>query len=236
MAAFGFPYHGPLPPTLEQKAVWNYFDSIPDITNGFSFESLELEALRQSARRLGTKSVEAAVSHYEATHDPLTGTLNRAGLQEVLEHHLSRGDDIALLYVDGDKMKTVNSTFGRDGGDEVIKGTAGVLSKSLRKGDSLARIGGDEFLVVLDTRPRPNSKNSRQQIGVVQVRISTETQRYLEANPRLASVGFHISVGHAAWEKGMSIEQVRRNAEILMDETKLGHHQRIDLTNAPNQT
>jgi diguanylate cyclase (GGDEF)-like protein/PAS domain S-box-containing protein len=90
--------------------------------------------------------------------DPLTGVLNRRGLSEVLDRELrirqrSRGQLVAAL-IDYDDFKNVNEQFGHAVGDMALAETAKRLQRALRPRDSLARIGGDEFVVLLcDTGP-----------------------------------------------------------------------------------
>ena len=88
-----------------------------------------------------------------AFRDPLTGLLNRRRMQDVLETSVlqARLDNtgVALLYLDIDRFKAINDDHGHLAGDAVLVATAQRLRGRLRRGDQIARIGGDEFLVVL---------------------------------------------------------------------------------------
>ncbi len=94
-----------------------------------------------------------------AEHDGLTGLYNRSYFQQELERvveRVRRADGIccALLYIDLDNFKYVNDTLGHTAGDRLIIEIAGILNKRARKSDLIARIGGDEFSVLLfDTTP-----------------------------------------------------------------------------------
>jgi diguanylate cyclase (GGDEF)-like protein len=83
--------------------------------------------------------------------DSLTGTLNRAGLLAVLEQKIRAGEGelMALLYIDLDQFKPVNDAHGHPVGDEVLKAFAARLRRRVRPTDSVARMGGDEFIVLL---------------------------------------------------------------------------------------
>ncbi len=91
--------------------------------------------------------------HFMATHDPLTQLLNRrellARMSKVLGHAPRGGSKLAVLFADLDGLKTVNDTFGHAAGDELIIEVARRIAALVRDDDLAARIGGDEFVVVL---------------------------------------------------------------------------------------
>jgi diguanylate cyclase (GGDEF)-like protein len=93
---------------------------------------------------------EGRIAHM-ARHDVLTGLPNRAHLLEVLDAalHDARADDgVAVLFLDLDRFKQVNDTLGHLMGDDLLKAVAGRLRDTVRHTDLVARIGGDEFVVV----------------------------------------------------------------------------------------
>jgi diguanylate cyclase (GGDEF)-like protein len=85
--------------------------------------------------------------------DPLTACLNRRGLDQVLNQAVSSasrfGGEVALLAIDIDYFKTINDTFGHLAGDAVLRELAELLAQSSRGGDVVARVGGEEFVVLL---------------------------------------------------------------------------------------
>lgn len=92
---------------------------------------------------------------YAATHDDLTGLLNRPGFQSIYEHVAARerghgGPSAALLFIDLDGFKQVNDVHGHEAGDLLLELVAGRIRRTVRTSDAVARIGGDEFLVLLD--------------------------------------------------------------------------------------
>lgn len=95
---------------------------------------------------------QRALTH-QATHDPLTDLLNRRGVMELLGKEIVRSgrhaEPLALGMCDIDHFKRINDTWGHPVGDEVLCGLAGLLKAALRDYDLVARIGGEEFLLVL---------------------------------------------------------------------------------------
>ena len=91
---------------------------------------------------------------YQATHDSLTGLVNRAEFERYLERALRRahadGSEHALCYLDLDQFKIINDTSGHIAGDELLRQLAEVLKAKVRKSDLLARLGGDEFAVLVE--------------------------------------------------------------------------------------
>lgn len=98
------------------------------------------------------RRAEQALEHL-AGHDPLTDLPNRHRLQRELRfaitHAAQTGDGLAVLYLDLDGFKEVNDRGGHDAGDRLLREVAQRLQKGLRQGDLVARIGGDEFVVLL---------------------------------------------------------------------------------------
>jgi diguanylate cyclase (GGDEF)-like protein/PAS domain S-box-containing protein len=91
---------------------------------------------------------------YEATHDPLTGLPNRRMLNGRLYEAVARacrnGQPLAVLFIDLDEFKPINDTYGHAAGDAVLIATARRLGGAVRQRDSVGRLGGDEFLVILE--------------------------------------------------------------------------------------
>ncbi len=96
-----------------------------------------------------------------ALRDPLTGLANRAHFEESLARATARagrsGNLLALLYLDLDGFKLTNDALGHDGGDGLLKAVAARFAARVRAGDTLARIGGDEFGVILENLISPDA-------------------------------------------------------------------------------
>ena len=102
------------------------------------------------------KKMEQSLT-YQATHDSLTGLINRAEFENRLRNSIerSRTDKIihALLYLDLDNFKIINDTCGHVAGDQLLRQITKILDEKLRRGDVLARLGGDEFGAILEGCP-----------------------------------------------------------------------------------
>ena len=96
---------------------------------------------------------------YQAYHDPLTGMPNRRLFSDRLSPAIARarrsGHSLAVVYLDLDDFKTVNDTLGHEAGDALLIEVARRLSAVLRTGDTASRVGGDEFLVLLEDLDNP---------------------------------------------------------------------------------
>jgi diguanylate cyclase len=105
------------------------------------------------------RSHESERDHYLAYHDVLTGLPNRASFLLMLELALARArrdaGRLAVMLIDLDKFKPVNDEFGHHAGDQLLSAVGGRLRASIRKSDVVARIGGDEFVVVLSDKVSP---------------------------------------------------------------------------------
>lgn len=90
-----------------------------------------------------------AMLHYKAEHDPLTGIINRGAFDSLKQLLKIKQNPMGLMIIDVDKFKQVNDGYGHEMGDRVLKKVAKLLADSFRSTDHPARIGGDEFAVIL---------------------------------------------------------------------------------------
>ncbi len=104
----------------------------------------------------------------EATHDSLTGLLNRRAILEHLKLNLTlarrRNSDISVGFIDLNNLKNMNDTFGHDAGDELILGCAKSMMMVIRSSDSGARMGGDEFMIVFPDCDIKSAENIMERI------------------------------------------------------------------------
>jgi diguanylate cyclase (GGDEF)-like protein len=116
--------------------------------------------LMQDAASMGMEMAYMAQAQSElegkATRDSLTGALNRDGLAARAADLLGKASryraPLALIFIDLDKFKFINDTLGHDAGDHALTAVIGRINQAVQPGDAVARIGGDEFVVVLPDR------------------------------------------------------------------------------------
>ncbi|WP_299965733.1 GGDEF domain-containing protein [uncultured Roseobacter sp.] len=109
-------------------------------------KSAAMEASRGLSRRLQSARAQA---EQQALTDTLTGLSNRRGLDAMLAEMLAEGEEFALMHVDLDYFKAVNDTLGHAAGDFVLQRVAEILRSEVRSHDTVARTGGDEFVLLL---------------------------------------------------------------------------------------
>jgi diguanylate cyclase (GGDEF)-like protein len=114
---------------------------------------------RQLTRALTRLEERLVVLERNAFRDPLTGLPNRTMLQDRIEHALAEAQrhrlTIAVLLLDLDGFKEINDRNGHEVGDQVLVSLAQRLRRTVRAGDAVARMGGDEFVILLDDLPSP---------------------------------------------------------------------------------
>jgi diguanylate cyclase (GGDEF)-like protein len=131
---------------------------------------------------------------YQASHDALTGLINRREFEQRLERTLlsalQQGREHALCYMDLDQFKVINDSCGHAAGDELLRQLALLLKGNLRERDTLARLGGDEFALLLENCSIPDALE-------VADTFRAEVQRFrFKWGDRIFSVG--MSVGMVA--------------------------------------
>ena len=179
-----------------------------------------IEQARDLAKRVGVAfaaHAREAELILRAHHDDLTGLPNRALLSERLQQELARarrtGKQLALLFLDLDRFKSVNDTLGHAGGDQLLRLAAERLSSCVRECDTVARLGGDEFVVLLTGLDNP--QQTAKLAGQVLVLLS-EPFQVAGSNCFIgASIG--VSVFPA---DGSTAEELLKQADIAMYRAK----------------
>lgn len=178
-----------------------------------------------SIRLLGTnqditeqKEIELRIIH-QAYHDPLTQLPNRMKLNQELESLLQQGESaghpFAILWVDLDYFKQINDNHGHLAGDAVLQEVAKRLNAQIQRGDLVARVGGDEFIIMLQSAGDAQKLNSCAQ------KILKEFQQPILFENLLLRVG--TSIGGAVYPlHGNSVESLFRAADTALYQVKEG--------------
>jgi diguanylate cyclase (GGDEF)-like protein/PAS domain S-box-containing protein len=149
-----------------------------------------------------------------AGHDPLTGVANRTEFRDRLAAALAVGErDLAVAFCDLDGFKPVNDTFGHQAGDAVLVEMADRLRRRLRTGDELARVGGDEFTVLLRNVP-----DAAAATHVGERLLAAAADPFVV--PSGVGVNVGLSVGVAMWEPGSSADDLLARADEALYEAK----------------
>jgi diguanylate cyclase (GGDEF)-like protein len=161
-----------------------------------------------------------------AYYDPLTGLPNRRFFFEhaslIFEEVKRYEKPLSLLIMDIDHFKKINDTYGHDVGDVVLKTFANVLKGIVRQSDICARLGGEEFVVLL---PNTNLEGAR----VLAERIRTAVAKNTVEHGSIVIV-FTVSIGVSQYRKGMqNIDELIKEADIALYRAKEGGRNRVEV-------
>jgi diguanylate cyclase (GGDEF)-like protein/PAS domain S-box-containing protein len=163
------------------------------------------------------KRSEAQLDHL-AHHDPLTGLPNRLLLQSRLEHALERAERhkqrVAVLYIDLDRFKNINDSLGHPVGDELLQALSLRMSERLREDDTLGRLGGDEFLLILEDLDR-----SEYVAGVAQNLIHLLERAFQLPSGHEVYVGASIGISLFP-DDGRTVTELIQHADVAMYQAK----------------
>lgn len=188
--------------------------------NAFSDEDIQLLGLMSeliASAMFHAVKYESNELYYRATHDSLTGLANRALFFDRLRLCLAQGDrhgeQIGVLNIDMDGLKAINDGFGHRAGDAAIKEVGARLNDACRKSDTVARVGGDEFGIILS---RVDDRNCAKQKCL---QLAQKISLPFQFENRDLNLG--ASIGLAVYpDDGKTVDELIENADQAMYEKK----------------
>ncbi len=158
-----------------------------------------------------------------ALYDTLTGLANRKLAKELisnfLKSHLRSKNFSAILYINLERFKSINNAFGRKTGDQLLAQTASLLKKILRKGDALARVGGDEFAVITQDKATETEEATRSALKLARKITNKLNQHYLVGELTLYS-SVRIGIIVYPFSEDDNADSLLNSADLAMSEAK----------------
>jgi len=156
-----------------------------------------------------------------AVRDPLTGVYNRYLFEKIAQEMISEseifGTELLFVMIDIDYFKRINDTYGHDKGDEVLKEIAAIIRRHFRTNDPIIRIGGEEFLIIVQT------KSIERIIQILEeLKYDIEHHRFEGIEEKVT-----ISIGVAKYHSGESVEELYKRADEALYESKAAGRNKI---------
>ncbi|EGT3850263.1 GGDEF domain-containing protein [Clostridioides difficile] len=146
----------------------------------------------------------------KANIDELTSAYNRKFAFEKIQHYIDNNLLFSLIYIDLDKLKTINDTYGHLAGDNYIINFSSIVIENLGIDDIFARIGGDEFIVIM---PKSNENTTKEFIGKISKIMDNK-------------ISFSYGIVEVSSENKMTVEEIINIADIRMYTNKQNNHKR----------
>jgi diguanylate cyclase (GGDEF)-like protein len=184
--------------------------------SGESTESADpgelLAEVGQLRAQLAVLEEQVATLDSLAHQDPLVAMPNRRGflreLERLIAHSERYGSDAALLFVDLDGLKAINDSFGHRTGDEALIKVASLLAEGIRRSDLVARIGGDEFGILLENAGEEKAHETAARLGDAICNCEFRHDRQ--------EVPLSVTIGIAMIAKNDTVEDVMHRADAEM--------------------
>lgn len=187
-----------------------------ELRNITHYQSIIIDVTERELVHQDLKNNQMILEH-SAQHDPLTGLPNRLllmdRLQQLIKSNLREKKQFAVFYIDLDKFKVINDSLGHDAGDKVLSIVAKRLRKNIRAIDTIARIGGDEFILLME------AVNNKNDIRLMAEKIITSVKKPIHCKKHMCfvtlSIGISLSSNNTA-----NAEDLLKKADIAMYQAK----------------
>jgi diguanylate cyclase (GGDEF)-like protein/PAS domain S-box-containing protein len=204
-------------PLIEQKII--RLDGLPVHVEvaAMPFECEDETAVQLVIRDITLRKLAEAQIQALAYHDPLTGLPNRILFNDRLSMALAQAQRqkhrVAILFIDLDRFKSINDSLGHHVGDRVLRAVAERIQNCVREGDTLSRLGGDEFTLILPAlhKPADAARAAEKVLNALRTPIKTD-RRELSIT---ASIGISLYPEH-----GRDLETLLKNSDVAMYQAK----------------
>lgn len=182
-----------------------------------TFEKEDLiDSLSEANARISTQNMEL---NHAAHHEPLTGLPNRMLLahrmQQAIAMNQQNQKEVAVLYIDLNGFKPINDKLGHDAGDAALREVSKRLSKAIRTSDTLARVGGDEFVILISEV----SEHIKEAVELVAQKCLAAFEQPFLINQHACQLG--ASIGLAVGRQGLAADQLIAAADLAMYKAKM---------------
>jgi diguanylate cyclase (GGDEF)-like protein len=165
-------------------------------------------ALNRAQAEMLCHLVESTEAKQVAIIDPLTSVFNRRYMDEAIPREVSRaqraGTEISFLIIDLDDFKEINTRLGHFGGDQYLRDFTSLLKKTFRGSDTVLRMGGDEFLIILPETGNPQAYRAAE-------RLQWETKWWNQAGQANYQISFSCGIG--TFKPGMDVHEILKLAD-----------------------
>lgn len=220
-----------LKPGIDPDHLGRLVQSMREKTEQMCMRSGELEArLQHSNQEFETLTAELRHAKGEANNDALTGISNRRGFMQIIHNLQMSAGGLAhscLIAVDIDHFKKCNDTYGHPFGDKVIRNVAQILGKMIKGQDTAARIGGEEYLVLLPDTPVDGAATLAEQIRTT-VAAGRISRAGTSEQDRIT-----LSLGVTDFRRDDTIETYIARADAALYASKSAGRNRVTIAGAP---
>ena len=175
------------------------------------------DVIQMVVRDISERKQLESYLHYQATHDPVTGLPNRSlfsdRLQQAIKFAARHEHELLVSFIDLDRFKRINDSMGHDTGDQLLLNVAEKITSCLRKSDTVARMGGDEFVLLLPCA------GGRDNAVKIMERVLSDVAKPITLNNHNFTVT--CSIGYARYPSDASTaEELLKQADIAMYHAK----------------
>jgi diguanylate cyclase (GGDEF)-like protein len=213
---FGFYFGLDQSPEYAEGSLWSQYMMM------FYFTSA-ITTLALATLLILTITADIVAHHHAATTiDPLTGIANRRGYEQMTEPQSSGAPPIvAVMMIDLDRFKAINDTYGHAAGDAVLIATASALANACQRFGEVARMGGEEFAVLVY---HPHRRATGQFAQLLRSAVGC-----IRLDAPLHELSFTASIGVALLDAGESISEAMRRADMALYKAKNDGRNRVEI-------